>query len=72
MKKILIATDGSESARQALEFGFDLGVEQGATAFLRRAGCGGRGGALMTRDHQTDELCAGDVISRREVNHQKS
>ena len=31
MKKILIATDGSESAHEALEFGFELAEEQGAT-----------------------------------------
>lgn len=30
MKKILIATDGSESAQEALEFGLDLAAEQGA------------------------------------------
>jgi nucleotide-binding universal stress UspA family protein len=30
MKKILIATDGSESTHQALEFGFELAEEQGA------------------------------------------
>jgi nucleotide-binding universal stress UspA family protein len=34
MKKILIATDGSESAHEALEFGLDLAVEQGARAFV--------------------------------------
>jgi nucleotide-binding universal stress UspA family protein len=34
MKKIVIATDGSESAQQALEFGLDLAAEQGATPFL--------------------------------------
>ena len=34
MKKILIAIDGSESAREALEFGLELAVEQGATPFL--------------------------------------
>jgi nucleotide-binding universal stress UspA family protein len=30
MKRILIATDGSESAHQALEFGLELAEEQGA------------------------------------------
>jgi nucleotide-binding universal stress UspA family protein len=34
MKKILIATDGSEPAYEALEFGLELAEEQGATAFL--------------------------------------
>ena len=34
MKKILIATDGSEPAHEALEFGLELAEEQGATAFL--------------------------------------
>ena len=34
MKKILIATDGSESALEALEFGLELAEEQDATAFL--------------------------------------
>ena len=34
MKKILIAIDGSESAREALEFGLELAEEQGATPFL--------------------------------------
>ena len=34
MKKILIATDGSESAREALEFGLELAAEQDAEAFI--------------------------------------
>jgi nucleotide-binding universal stress UspA family protein len=34
MKKILIATDGSDSAHEALEFGLELAEEHGATAFL--------------------------------------
>jgi nucleotide-binding universal stress UspA family protein len=34
MKKILIATDGSESAHEAIEFGLDLAAEQDATAFV--------------------------------------
>jgi nucleotide-binding universal stress UspA family protein len=34
MKKILIATDGSDSAYEALEFGLDLAAEQGAIPFL--------------------------------------
>jgi nucleotide-binding universal stress UspA family protein len=34
MKRILIATDGSESAHQALEFGLDLAAEQDAKAFI--------------------------------------
>jgi nucleotide-binding universal stress UspA family protein len=34
MKKILIATDGSESAHEALEFGLDLAVEQGAVPVI--------------------------------------
>ena len=34
MKKILIATDGSESALEALEFGLELAQEQDATAYL--------------------------------------
>jgi nucleotide-binding universal stress UspA family protein len=34
MKKILIATDGSDSAHEALEFGFELAEEQGATPFV--------------------------------------
>lgn len=34
MKKILIATDGSDSAHEALEFGLDLAEEQGATPFV--------------------------------------
>jgi nucleotide-binding universal stress UspA family protein len=34
MKKILIATDGSESAHEALEFGLDLAAEQDAKAFI--------------------------------------
>jgi nucleotide-binding universal stress UspA family protein len=34
MKKILIATDGSDSAHEALEFGLDLAAEQDATAFV--------------------------------------
>jgi nucleotide-binding universal stress UspA family protein len=32
--KILIATDGSESAREALEFGLDLAAKQEARAFI--------------------------------------
>lgn len=34
MKKILIATDGSDSAHEALEFGLELAEEQGATPFI--------------------------------------
>jgi nucleotide-binding universal stress UspA family protein len=34
MQKILIATDGSESAHEALEFGLELAEEQGATPFI--------------------------------------
>jgi nucleotide-binding universal stress UspA family protein len=34
MKKILIATDGSESAHEALEFGLDLADEQDAQAVV--------------------------------------
>jgi nucleotide-binding universal stress UspA family protein len=34
MKKILIATDGSDSALEALEFGLELAEEQGATPFV--------------------------------------
>jgi nucleotide-binding universal stress UspA family protein len=34
MKKILIATDGSDSSHEALEFGFELAEEQGATPFV--------------------------------------
>jgi len=34
MKKILIATDGSDSAHEALEFGLDLASEQDAQAFV--------------------------------------
>jgi nucleotide-binding universal stress UspA family protein len=34
MNRILIATDGSESAHEALEFGLELAEEEGATAFL--------------------------------------
>ena len=34
MKKILIATDGSESAHKALEFGLDLAAEQGAVPVI--------------------------------------
>lgn len=34
MKRILIATDGSHSAHEALEFGLDLAAEQAATAFI--------------------------------------
>jgi nucleotide-binding universal stress UspA family protein len=34
MNKILIATDGSESAHEAVEFGLDLAAEQGAKAFI--------------------------------------
>jgi nucleotide-binding universal stress UspA family protein len=34
MNKILIATDGSESAREALEFGLNLAAEQDAWAFV--------------------------------------
>jgi nucleotide-binding universal stress UspA family protein len=34
MKKIVIATDGSDSAHEALEFGLDLAAEQSATAYL--------------------------------------
>jgi nucleotide-binding universal stress UspA family protein len=34
MKKIVIATDGSGSAHEALEFGLELAAEQGATPFL--------------------------------------
>jgi len=34
MKRILIATDGSESAHQALELGLDLAAEQDAWAFV--------------------------------------
>ena len=33
-KKILIATDGSGSAREVLEFGLDLAAEQDAEAFV--------------------------------------
>ena len=34
MNKILIATDGSESAQEALEVGLELAAEQDATAFV--------------------------------------
>ena len=34
MKRILIATDGSESAHEALEFGFELSEEQGAMSIV--------------------------------------
>jgi nucleotide-binding universal stress UspA family protein len=34
MKKILIATDGSESAHEAVEFGLDLAAEQVGRAFI--------------------------------------
>jgi len=34
MKKILIATDGSDSAHEALDFGLDLAAEQEARAFV--------------------------------------
>ena len=34
MKRIVIATDGSESAREALELGLDLASEQAARAFV--------------------------------------
>ena len=34
MKKILIATDGSDSAQEALEFGLDLAAEQNARAII--------------------------------------
>jgi nucleotide-binding universal stress UspA family protein len=34
MNKVLIATDGSESAQEALEFGLELAAEQEATAFV--------------------------------------
>jgi nucleotide-binding universal stress UspA family protein len=34
MNRILIATDGSDSARKALEFGLDLAAEQRAWAFV--------------------------------------
>jgi nucleotide-binding universal stress UspA family protein len=34
MNKILIATDGSESAHEAVEFGLDLAAEQNAKAFI--------------------------------------
>jgi nucleotide-binding universal stress UspA family protein len=34
MNKILIATDGSESAHEAVEFGLDLAAEQNARAFI--------------------------------------
>ena len=34
MNKILIATDGSESAHEAVEFGLDLAAEQHAKAFI--------------------------------------
>jgi nucleotide-binding universal stress UspA family protein len=36
IEKILIATDGSESAHEALEFGLDLAAEQDARAFVVR------------------------------------
>ena len=34
MNKILIATDGSESAHEAVEFGLDIAAEQNAKAFI--------------------------------------
>ena len=34
MKKILIASDGSDSAHEALEFGLELAAEQDAEAFI--------------------------------------
>jgi nucleotide-binding universal stress UspA family protein len=34
MKKILIATDGSDSAHEALEFGLDLAAKQDARVFV--------------------------------------
>jgi nucleotide-binding universal stress UspA family protein len=34
MKKILIATDGSDSGHEALEFGLDLAAEQDASTFV--------------------------------------
>jgi nucleotide-binding universal stress UspA family protein len=36
MKRVLIATDGSDSAREALEFGLDLAAEQHAGAYVLR------------------------------------
>ena len=37
MKKILIATDGSPSAREAVRFGLELAEEQGAEVVLGHA-----------------------------------
>ena len=34
MKKILIATDGSDSGHEAVEFGLELAEEQGAWAHV--------------------------------------
>ena len=62
MKKILIATDGSESAHEALEFGLELAIEQGATPFLVHVApavevlpFGSFGVAAPTVPHELDE-----------------
>jgi len=63
MKRILIAIDGSDSAREALELGLELAEEQGATPFLVYVApaveilpYGGFAAPAPTVPHELDEL----------------
>jgi len=62
MNKILIATDGSESAHEAVEFGLDLAAEQNAKAFIVHVAplvdvmpCANFGYVAPTLPHEFDE-----------------
>lgn len=62
MTKIVIATDGSESAQEALEFGLELAEEQSATAFVVHVApavdvlpCAGFAVPAPTVPHELDE-----------------
>ena len=74
MKRILIATDGSPSALQAVEFGLDLAEEEGSEAFFVHVApakdmlpvMGGFGmAAPVSTPHELDEAdraCLDDAV----------
>jgi nucleotide-binding universal stress UspA family protein len=71
MTKIVIATDGSESAQEALEFGLELAEEQSATAFVVHVApavdvlpCAGFAVPAPTVPHELDEQ---DQVPLREA-----
>jgi nucleotide-binding universal stress UspA family protein len=80
MTKIVIATDGSESAQEALEFGLELAEEQSATAFVVHVApavdvlpCAGFAVPAPTVPHELDEQDrvplqeAAEIAARRPV-----